>query len=98
MKRVIVTALVGAALVPATTAEGHGRYRHCGGYWEHNLSGNVHVRHTTCKVGRRVARAWTGRRVEYIRGFRCVFRSLGHEAGRIGCRRGRARVVFYTGA
>ena len=61
-------------------------------------TGGIQAHGVSCKTARKVAKAWDGEGSYVAYGFRCRYRDIGYEAGKISCRRGSARVIFYTGA
>jgi hypothetical protein len=61
-------------------------------------TGGIRAYGVGCQTARKVAKAWNGESSYSAYGFRCRYRDTGYEAGKISCRKGSARIVFYTGA
>jgi len=61
-------------------------------------TGNIQAHGVGCNTARKVAKAWDGEVSYRAYGFRCRYRDIGYESGKISCRNGSATVAFYTGS
>jgi hypothetical protein len=87
--------IAGALSLVAPSATSAAPIRECGRILS-RLAFNITTRVVSCPTARAVVYAWSGsKRIQWVRGLRCVYRSTGFESGDIRCTGTGGRVVHW---